>query len=250
MDLHRVLSRPDEGFDPEVLLQGFKEQLDLPPLLIDGRDRAGGEVHDFGQECECPLLRLVPDCHLPEWDRTSICSMGAGQANHLVGEHGIPTGHGAPVQHLIHHIGARASDKPHPGRGQALIQGIVQVAAIHRDDGARHKRELLRHTDIVDVAFGHERPTGQTALVIQLEMELDSPLGPDEPGPIEHRGTQFDDRRIYAPQRMLEPEPPSLPGRHRLTLGEHLVEERLVHLPRSMGIGIRECGAGGGSAYA
>ena len=131
-----------------------------------------------------------------------------------------------------------------------MIQGIVQVAAIHRDDGARRKRQPLRHTDIVNVAFGDERPTGQTALVIQLEMELDGPLGPDEPGPIEHRGTQFDDRRIQGPQRMLEPEPPSLQSRHRLTLGEHLIEERLVQLPRSMGIGIRERGAGGGPAHA
>ena len=49
------------------------------------------------------------------------------------------------------------------------------------------------------VAFGDERPTGQTALVIQLEMELDGSLGPYEPSPIEHRGTQLDDRRIQGP---------------------------------------------------
>jgi hypothetical protein len=36
--LYRVLTRADKGLDPEMLLQGFKESLDLPPLLIiDGR---------------------------------------------------------------------------------------------------------------------------------------------------------------------------------------------------------------------
>jgi len=73
--------------------------------------------------------------------------------------------------------------------------------------------------------------------MIQLEMQLDGSLGPDEPGPIEHRGTQLDERRIQGPQRMFEPEPPSFQGRHRLTSDEHLVEEGLVQLPRPMGIG-------------
>lgn len=227
-----------------VLLQGLKEQLDLPPLLIDGGDRTGGQMHEIGQEGQGPLLRLVPDRHLPERDGTSIRSMWAGQMNHLIGEYGATGGDWAPVQNVIQHIGPRARDKPHPSRGPAMIHGIVQVAAIHRDDGARRKRQLLRHSNIVDVAFGDERPTGQTALVIQLEMELDGPLGPYEPGPIEHRGAQLDDRRVQGPQRMLEPESPSLHSRHRLTLGEYLVEEGLVQLPRAMGIGVRQRGAG------
>lgn len=49
-----------------------------------------------------------------------------------------------------------------------MIEGIVQVAAIHCDDGTRRNGEPLRHTDIVDVAFGDERPAWQTALVVQL----------------------------------------------------------------------------------
>ena len=101
-----------------------------------------------------------------------------------------------------------------------MIQSIVQIAAIHRDDGAWRKRQPLRHADIVDVAFGDERPTGQTALVIQLEMELDGSLGPYEPSPIEHRGTQLDDRRIQGPQRMFEPEPrrfKAATARHRVS---------------------------------
>jgi hypothetical protein len=73
------------------------------------------------------------------------------------------------------------------------------MTAIDRHNGPRRQRELLRHADIVDVAFGDERPTGQTALVIELQMELDRPLGPDEPGPIEHRRTQLDERGIEGP---------------------------------------------------
>src|SRR5512146_2802457 len=39
---------------------------------------------------------------------------------------------------------------------------------------------------------------------------------------------------------MLEAEPPSFGGGHRLTLAEDLIEERLVQSPRAMSIGIRQ----------
>jgi hypothetical protein len=50
LDLSRVLSRADEGFAPEMLLQGLNEQLDLPPLLIDGGNGSGGQMPEIGQE--------------------------------------------------------------------------------------------------------------------------------------------------------------------------------------------------------
>ena len=124
-----------------------------------------------------------------------------------------------------------------------MIQGIVEIAAIDRHDGTRWKREPLGDAHIVGIPVGDERPAGQTALVIELQMQLNRPLGPLKPGPIEHRRTQFDDRGIQRPQGMLEAEPPAFGGGHRLTLAEHLIEERLVQLPRSMGIGIRQRGA-------
>ena len=69
-------------------------------------------------------------------------------------------------------------------------------------------------------------------------MELEGSFGPLKPGPIEHRGTQLDDRRIQSPQRVLEPNPPSRRGRPHLTLGEHLIDERLVQWPRPMSVGL------------
>ena len=60
------------------------------------------------------------------------------------------------------------------------------------------------------VASGHAGPTGQAALMIQLQMELDRALRPLELGPIEHRGAQFNNSGIHRAQRMREPEPPPL----------------------------------------
>ena len=151
-----------------MLLERLEQEFDLPPLLIDGGDRTGGQVHEVCQKCQPALLRLVPDRHLPQGDRASVGCMQAGQANHLIGEHGAPERDGAPLHDRIQHVGAWAGDKPALGHGPAMIRGIVQIATIHRDNGPRRKGKLLRHTDIVDVAFGDECPTGQTALMIEF----------------------------------------------------------------------------------
>lgn len=71
-------------------------------------------------------------------------------------------------------------------------------------------------------------------------MEIDRPLRSLEPGPIEHRGAQLNERRIQSPEWMLESEPPSLQGRDGLATAEDVIEERLVQLPQAMGIGIGE----------
>jgi hypothetical protein len=119
------------------------------------------------QEGEPSLLCLIPDRYLPQGDRAAVGRMQAGQADHLIGEHGAAGGHGAPLQDFIQHVGAWAGDKPHAGYGPAMIEGIVQVATIHCDDGARRKGEPLCH----------HRPHGPLAARL-LEIYEDSTLQP------------------------------------------------------------------------
>ncbi len=250
MELPRVLTGTHEGFDFEALRQGRNAQFNLPSLRIDGCDRACSEVHQICEEHEPALLRLVPDRHLPQGDGAPVGCRQAGPANHLIGEHGTAGRHRASRQNLVQHIGAWACDKPDPCHCPAMIEGLVPVAPIHRHNGAGSKRPLLRNTDIVGVAVGHEGPAGQTPLGIELELARDGSLGPLNPGPLEHRGTQLDDRRIQSPQRVLAPNPPSRRGRHHLTLGEHLIDERLVQWPRPMSVGLGQRRPGWRSPHA
>jgi len=41
---------PHEGLDLEVLLERLEEELDLPAVLVDGRDGRGAEFQMVGQE--------------------------------------------------------------------------------------------------------------------------------------------------------------------------------------------------------
>ena len=150
---------------------------------------------------------------------------------------------GALLQDFVEHGSARPRDESHLADRPAIIQRRVEVATIDCHDATRCKRERLGNPHRVGVAVGHEGPPGQAALVIQLQMERDRALRPQEPSPIEHGGTELTDRRIQRPEWMREPEPAALQGRHGLTPDEDLIEEGLVHLPGPMRIGIHQRGA-------
>src|SRR5439155_12906307 len=67
-------------------------------------------------------------------------------------------------------------------------------------------------------------------------------------GPIKHRGAEIDHRGIQAEQGILESEFPLLPrswlaGRQALALGQQLLKDRLLQLPRPMFVGIGQRGA-------
>ncbi len=47
---HRIGTGSNKGLDLEVLLQSFKEDLDLPTVLIDGRNRGCSQLQVIGQE--------------------------------------------------------------------------------------------------------------------------------------------------------------------------------------------------------
>ena len=100
-------------------------------------------MHEVGQEGEPSLLRLIPDDHLPQGDRASVGRMGTGQTDHLIDQHRTACRHGALLQDFIEHVGAWTCDKSYLADRPAMIQGIVEIAAIDRHDGTRWKRELL-----------------------------------------------------------------------------------------------------------
>ena len=233
---------PDEGLDLQMLFERLEQEFDLPALPIDGGNGTGSQMHEVGQEGEPSLLLLIPDDHLPQGDRTPVGRMRTGQTNHLIDQHRTACRHGALLQNFIEHVGAWPCDKSYRADRPAMIQGIVEIAAIDRHDGAWCKGELLGDAHIVGVTISHEGPAGQTALMIQLQMEFHGALAPLESGPIEHRGTELNDRGVEGSHGVLEPEPPTFQGRDGLATAEDVIEEGLVQLPGPMGIGIGQRG--------
>jgi hypothetical protein len=104
--------------------------------------------------------------------------------------------------------------------------------------GSRRKPLLLRDRRFVAVARGQHHEGGQTAVVIEGEMQLHRPFGPlkDRPGKGLH--TQRDHGRIETQQLVLEAK--AVRARGRATLPEQLVEDGLKQGPRPMLVGVRQ----------
>jgi hypothetical protein len=50
LDTDRIGSSVNESLDLEILLQGFKEQFDLPSFSVNGCNGGGSELHLVGEQ--------------------------------------------------------------------------------------------------------------------------------------------------------------------------------------------------------
>src|SRR5260370_29239321 len=54
---------PTKVFNPQVLLEGFEKQFDLPAFSVNGGNRAGCELQLVGEQLDFTLVALIPDRH-------------------------------------------------------------------------------------------------------------------------------------------------------------------------------------------
>src|SRR6266567_5388670 len=148
--------------------------------------------------------------------------------------------HRAPLDHPIEHVGPRACYKVHPGCRPAFIKRIVEIPSVDDHNGTRSKLQLLSNPYVVGVSVGDQRPTGQTALMVQLQVQFDGALDPLKPRPVKYLNAQLNNRTVHASQRIFETEPPLFGDGQRLAALEQIFEHTLIELPRSMSVGVSQ----------
>lgn len=72
-----ICTGPTEGLDLQVLLQGYGQQLNLPPLLIDRLNDAGREVDEVRQVPQWPPLPYELHQYKP-WHRCRVLQAKPG----------------------------------------------------------------------------------------------------------------------------------------------------------------------------
>jgi hypothetical protein len=236
---------PHERLDLEVLLQRLEEQLDLPAVLVDRRDRRGAEGQVVRQEDQ----RLVPlgvvDLDPAQLVRALLRGPRPRQADALV-PLDPPLRRDRPRRdHLIDGGVLQPGDEPHALGRQLAEPGIVHVPAVHHQDRPGREPQRPRHPDVVPLPLGDDDQAGQVAVVVEQAVELDRALGAPELGPVEEGRAQIDHRRVEADQLVLEAELPPALGQG-LAPQEQRLEHRPVELPRAMLVGVGQGRAAGG----
>jgi len=237
LDVHRIGAGSHEGFDFQVLLEGFEEEFDLPTLLVDGGDSAGGLLHVVCQQDDLALAHRIPDDHPPQEAELPFFGSAAGQVDHLVGED-IAFGGGEHCFGCRGGIALETRDKEDVALGEAVQKSVIHVAAVDGNNGTFRPVQRSGHSDLMGLALGDDSKAGQTSIVIEQQVQLDGSLGAAELRPIEHLQGEVDDRRIQTEKFVFKPE--GLGGSDPLTPPKQLHEDFFEELPGPVRIGVGE----------
>ena len=234
--LDRVLAGAHEGLDLEVPLDRLEKQLDLPAVAVDPPDGGRGERALVGEQDDLPFVLRVPDADAAQ-DASAAFGRGPRQADPLLAAERAAAA-GEAVDHLVPGVGLHACDEEDALGVPSPEHPVVGVGPVHHHDGARIEREALRHAHVVRPALRHQRPAGQAAPVLKLQVQLDRALGPAVPRPVEDLLAKVDHRGVDHAQRVLEPEGTPPLGRQNPAPLEQLLENAPVELPRPVRVRI------------
>ena len=145
--LHGVLARAVKSFEPQVLLDPFEEQLDLPALTVKSGDCGGGQRHVVGQKHN-GLALVVLDLHAPHHLRISLGSRVQRQRTRLIEHHvGACPVYGMRITPFELRIALGSRDKEASRCLNRIQTREVQIASIHKLDSARFDRQVVQHID-------------------------------------------------------------------------------------------------------
>ena len=65
LDMKGIHTGPDEGLDPQILFDRLEEDLNLPPVFVDGRDGGTAKGQVIGQENDGVLVLFIPHFNAP-----------------------------------------------------------------------------------------------------------------------------------------------------------------------------------------
>ena len=194
--LDGVLAGPQKGFDSQILLDPFEEQLDLPPLSIECRNQFGLEckvVREKGQS-----LAVLVFCNNSANDlRILFGRVEDGQYPRLIANDlsvGLIDGLGVSALKL--RIGFCARHEVRLRLMNDVKLFVVEATTSQQIACPRLDQEIVEHVDLVGLAVRNADKAWDCAAQVQQCMQFDSALGSTKRCPQIHRQTQIDRGRI------------------------------------------------------
>ena len=240
LDMNRISTGPNKGFNFQVLLDRLEKQLDLPALLVDRANRARRKFHVVGQENDLPLLLLIPYDYPAQDAQIPAVFSTAGEVDHFVGKDrpfwlrdGGFHGKGGPV--------FEPGDEEDLPLVEAVKESVIHIATVHGHNRPTRPCQGACHANLMRLAFGDHSEAGKASVMVEQKVKFDGSLGPAELRLVKHLQAEIDDRRIQAEEFVFKPE--GLRGSDTLAADKQLHEDFLEELPWSMRIGVRQRGA-------
>ena len=247
---HGVLTGAVEGFDPQMLLDPFEEQFDLPATMIELCDGQGGDGEVVGQKDQrlTGLRIAIPDA--AQCVGISPLRIEAAQHHGLVEPQAGGLLHRTGVTPMETEVFLGAGDEEGRMLLDAMQPGKVQVAPVHDVERTGFVNQLIENVHVVDAARRDNDHGGKVALQAQHGVQFDGGFAPTEGGPWKEREAQVDGGRVQGVGGLLK-----LRGQRFVGVeGGRLLNENLGEIgedaPVARLVGVGQRAAGGRLANA
>ena len=245
---HGVGACAIKGFDSEMLLDPFEEQLDLPATVIQLRDSQRGCGEVVGQKDQSLARFEIAIADASQRRGIIVLSQPARRDDRLVKAQagGFVHGTGVAADEAEVFLGARNEEGG--TLMQAVQSGEVEIPAIHDVERAGFPSELVEDVHVVNAARGDNDDGGKVAVESQQCVEFDGGLVLTELGPREQRETEVNGGGVQCVGGGFEFGEEGVFGVKRGGLSDEDLGEVGKDTPITLFVGIGQRAAGGGLA--
>ena len=185
-----VLRGAEEGFDAQVLLDPFEEQVDLPTAFVYGCDSKGRQFEVIGEKDQ-PFAGLRIDiADTPERFWIVTFALPGAQADGLVASQASCFIDSSGLQNTELGVAFCADNKECLCLLNAIQTCEIEITPIKDVDAPRFEDNLIEKVNIVNGSIANADEYRDGATKVDLSVEFDRSLGFAEVCPREHRKTQ------------------------------------------------------------
>ena len=199
-----VLGSPEERLDPQVLLDPFEKQFDLPAGLVKQGDAFRRKGKIVGEKREGLSLLDVEKPDASELVGVIFRRVEAGQCDRLVGFHPGRQVDRMGVDPSELKVPLGAGNEEGKALSQGVESGIIQVCPVHHIVGPRFRDEVVEDVHIAHFAVGDFDERRDVPAQVQQRMHLDGSLVLSEPCPRKKGKAQVDRRGVEGIHRMVQ----------------------------------------------
>jgi len=197
LNTYGIVTLSPERLNPEVLLDPFEKQLDLPPVFIKEGDVLGGkiEVVRVVSERSVQLWSIVDDT--PDFSRILLLVLFLREDNGLVTQDIVRSIKDVrTINDFVVRPFLLTNDEEGSGYGNLIKSGEVKIASVKDIACQRLVCEPVHSVDIMHVSIGNSVEHGNLRDDIHLRVDFDARLRTSELSPAKERHAEVDSRRV------------------------------------------------------
>ena len=167
LDQERIGRGAHEGLDLEILLDRLEKDIDLPAVLVGGRNRLRPKVQAIGQQHDDLFVLGIPDLLPSQGNGILSVRVEPLEFNALIARD-VPVVRNRPFLHnpvMGIALLAGYEEKPAPVPGPEEFN--IDIAPVYHHDRAGRQVQHPRNPDLVDFPGRDASKQGQIALMVQ-----------------------------------------------------------------------------------